>query len=573
MKNYFFIIALLFCSAFTSAQSQVPYQTAQYAIRKDSAVLVGTVPNYCGNAFDIKINIYKPIGDNNKYRPLGIFAHGGGFTSNEDFNEYQMSIVAQEFAKRGYVAVTMDYREGHHLYPYGPGSPYPIGLGIFLSWIGNTFVYDSAEVIRSAYRAQQDMKAVIRFMKKRQLQDSTDACKTFIGGHSAGAITTLTAATIDNASEKPILTSSLANAPNPLWQNTFLQINGPLGKDDAAYRQHNPGTFNFDAAACYTRPDLGDVNGTIQIDATVNNDVLGIMSLAGGIADTNNISIPGNPAMFLYHIPLDLVVPFQSGRPFQYLSSLLAPAPNGNWPIFYGSNWLNNKLNITGYPTAKKFWVYDNGGNPLNSHDILPSPATVTDTVAKFFAAFMDTCQKCNIQDTAVNFTAEKLNNTSLLKWGTILYSKIAYVVVERSANNIAFDSIGKVTAQNNVFNYQFVDANPILKGSYYQLKIFYKNGTVKYSVTRFLQFILTDKLVLYPNPVSGSATLLLPSSIFNKNCSLVIVDAVGKKVMEKKFAPINASEIINCSRLQKGVYFLFLTGDGIKEKIPFTRL
>jgi pimeloyl-ACP methyl ester carboxylesterase len=569
------IVLSAFCTAsFLAVCAQLPYQTVKYQIRKDSAVYVGTSPNYCGNPFDIKINMYKPVGDNNRYRPIAIFTHGGGFTSAEDFNEYQMNMFAQEFAKRGYATASIDYREGHHLQAYGAGLPYPVGLGIFAAWQGNTFISDSAEAIRSIYRAQQDLKAVIRFMKLRTAQDSTDACKVFIGGHSAGAITTLSAAFMDNAVEKPSLAGAINTLPNPQWQNTFLQINGPQGKDDAAYRQHNPGIFNFDAAACYLRPDLGDINGSLNTAPDVDANVLGIMSLAGAIVDTNNISVPNNPAMFLYHIPGDQVVDYNAAKPFTYLNSLLYPAPNGNWPVLYGSNWLNGKLNRVNYPTVKKFWSYDNGGNPFTSHDILPGPSIVADTVAKFFAQFLDTCQKCTAQDTTLNFRAEKVNQTSLLKWQTILHSKINFVLAQRSANNSSYDSIGKVTVANNTLSYQFTDNSPVLKGSYYRLKMIFKNGTVKYSTVKFLQFVFIDKLSLYPKPVgkNGQATVLFPPDALSKKATLQIFDALGRKVFEKNYTSSPATETVNCSSLQKGFFILKLILENGTQQLQFIK-
>ena len=107
-----FPLAFIFIEI-THAQSL--YTNPVFSIRKDSAVYVGTAPNYCGLGYDIKVNIYKPIGDFNTKRPVAICIHGGAFTSSEDFNEPLTNGLAQEFAKRGYVGVCIDYREGHHL--------------------------------------------------------------------------------------------------------------------------------------------------------------------------------------------------------------------------------------------------------------------------------------------------------------------------------------------------------------------------------------------------------------------------------------------------------------------------
>ncbi|MBL0145679.1 MAG: carboxylesterase family protein [Chitinophagaceae bacterium] len=387
--------------------AQLPYTVPQYQIRKDSAVLVGTVTNYCNLNYDVKVNIYKPIGDNSINRPVAIFVHGGGLVSGEDFNEGNMNVFAMEFARRGYVGVSIDYREGVHLYPYGTGNPYPVGLGILANWDADASLYtaDTAEIYRAAYRAQQDLKGVIRFMKKRNVEDSTNTCRYFLGSHSAGSITVLNTVFLDNESEKPSQAGALANAANPSWRSdgfwwfgnwVVTQINGPQNRDNIAYRLHNPSPLNYGKAACYARPDLGSIDGSLHTDAGYDTRVLGIAPMAGALIDTNLLAIQTyKPAIFFYHIANDLVVPYNVDKPFGFKCDLLQPCPNSNWPKLYGSNFLNNKLTQQNYPAAKILWTYNNGGNTLNSHDILPYPVTVADSVAKFFAAVLDTCTTC----------------------------------------------------------------------------------------------------------------------------------------------------------------------------------
>ena len=560
---------LMFC-CFISIRviGQLPYTNPIYPIHKDSAVFVGTVTNYCNNNFDIKVNLYKPVGDNNLQRPVAIFVHGGGFTSHEDFNEYHMNVFAQEFAKRGYMGVSIDYREGHHLYPYGISFPQPEGLGVLATWEGNTFIYDTAESIRAIYRAQQDLKAVIRWVKGRHLIDSTSICKVFLGGHSAGAITVLTTAFMDKESEKPAQANALTNAPNPNWISdgfdwfgtwVVTQINGPQDKDDACYRQHNPGTFNYDAPACYTRPDLGQVDGTLFTSNGYTTKVMGVAGLAGAIGDTNILAGQTSPPLFLYHLPNDLVVNFNVAKPFIIMNDLLNPDPNSNWINLYGSNWINNKLNSMNYSAAKKFWVYDNGGNPLNTHDILPDDWIVADSVARFFAAVMDTSTVCGnvILPIAGTFNVSAAGRSAVkITWSEDPQAQIKYFILERSFDGINYFAVAQLN-HTGLDHYQYLDAG-FQKGiNYYRLKTVYLNGTSKYSEIRTISFSLST-IQVYPNPARGSLRILFDNSFSGRSVVLEIFNHMGQKIRDINSIVNGAQpEIIDISSFPPGSYLL----------------
>lgn len=403
MKSLLFFIPLIIAQCFAQ-----PYTLRQYEVIKKSAVFVGTDVNYCGRTDTISVNIYKPIGDNNAKRPVAIFAHGGSFTSTENADDNRMAVFAEEFARRGYVGVSMDYREGFHLIAFEQGLPAPASndpviLSIYNSYDGGPFAAPG-EYVRAGYRAQQDMKGVVRWMKSRSMIDSSSTCQYFIGGFSAGAIMSLATAFTDVENEKPLAAGSLTALANPNWINTTLQTNGPAGKDDADYRSHNLLPFNYEAAACYQRPDLGSVDGSLSINSGYDAKVLGVMSLSGAIGDTNLFNaFTQQPAIYLYHVPGDDVVPFDSGPPFQFLDSTFTPAPSSFAPTLYGSNWIWDKLNRVQYPAPKKHFFYTAGLPPFSSpHDIFPGTLAVSDSVARFFAEVLQSNGNCSPDYAAV---------------------------------------------------------------------------------------------------------------------------------------------------------------------------
>lgn len=379
---------------------QLPYSQRRYAVAKYVDIVVGTAVNYCGKTDTIKVNIYKPIGDSNLKRPVAIFLHGGGFTSTDDANDADMSFFAEEFARRGYVGVSADYREGFHLYPFAPGLPGPSSnepavVDFYNSFDGGFFAADSAELVRAAYRAQQDVKGIIRWMKGRNIEDSSSTCRYFIGGHSAGAVTALATVLLDTPEEKPLTAGVLPDAVNPNWQDTLLQLNGPANKDDEDYREHNPLPFNYDNPACYQRPDLGDINGSISIGNGFDEKVMGVMSLSGGIADTSSFDVNSStPAIYIYHVPADDMVPFESGKPLQRIGNTFNVSPATFAPVVYGGNWIWNKLDRIGYNQFRRKLFYE---DTLTSspHSILPNLQVVCDSVANFFAEVIDSMGNC----------------------------------------------------------------------------------------------------------------------------------------------------------------------------------
>jgi Secretion system C-terminal sorting domain/Carboxylesterase family len=569
-----FIITLLFVGY---ATAQLPYTSPVYPVRKDSAVKYGIAPNYCGRPDTLKMNIYKPVGDNNRLRPVIIFVHGGGFTSTETFNEYHMNALAIEFAKRGYVAASIDYREGHHLFNYGIGTPVPIGLGVLADWTeaARLYVSDSAEVVRSVYRAQQDTKAAIRFMKQNHIADSTSTCRVFLGGHSAGGITVTAASFTDLPAEKSPLSGTTTTVANPNWISggfdwfgtwVITQINGPQDRDDAGYRAHNPAPFNYDAASCYTRPDLGIIDGDQNTIGGYNSNILGVASLAGAVIDTNIFNGPNHPAIYMYHIPNDIVVPYNYGYPFTFWQDLLSPAPHGRWPLFYGSSWMKGKLDRMNYGGPYKFQSFDNGGNITNSHDILPNDAVVADSIARFFAKVIDTSSICfTVLAGGFDFSLSLQNKVPVLQWAADCGGTRKYII-ERSLNGQQFMAVDSVQCGSAQFTDRFA---PAAEKFYYRIKLIKTTGSYEYSKTRYVVLSRKAGFSIYPNPAPGYFTLELPTERVNEELVLRILDVTGREVYSKDFTA-QQQQSFYTGRTGNGSYRVVITG-GIGQVLTGT--
>lgn len=559
------------------ATAQLLYTSPLYTIRKDSAVKYGVSPNYCGRPDTLKMNIYKPIGDNNRFRPVVVFVHGGGFVSPEDFNEYHMNTLAKEFAKRGYVAASIDYREGMHLYNYGTGLPGSINI-LTPDWsaIAGAFVTDSGEVVRALYRAQQDVKAAIRFMKQRSLTDSSSTCKFFIAGHSAGAITVTAAAFTDLASEKSPLAQLNSTVANPAWRNRcefanpfnpaecwVVQANGPAGRDNYAYRLQNPAPFDYENAGCYNRPDLGPIDGTENMASGFSTKIMGAAALAGAIVDTNIFAGPNKPAFYMYHTNNDVVVPVNSNYPFTFWANFLSPAPHVKWPVMYGSNWMKNKLTRLAYQAPFKFDLYDNSADILLSqtHDLLPNDFVVADSVARFFARVMDTSTACfTVLALAFDFNLQLRQNMPTLNWDANCNTTILYVV-ERSLNGQDFAAIDTVACSSNAAGkLQYQDGKaPSGTPLFYRIKLVQQNGNMMYSTIKSLTTIaMAGGLNIYPNPAKNYFWLLLPDGRIYEKYDLAIFDITGRQVHQQSFYP--SQQRFDFSIKSSGTYRVVVT-------------
>ena len=110
---------------------------------------------------DLDMDIYEPEGDTETQRPVIIFIHTGAFFSghNELDDVVALSIAA---AKRGYVAVSINYR---------------LGLNILSTYSGE----------RAVHRGVQDASAAVRYLKEFSGEYNIDANNIFVWGTSAGS--------------------------------------------------------------------------------------------------------------------------------------------------------------------------------------------------------------------------------------------------------------------------------------------------------------------------------------------------------------------------------------------------
>lgn len=184
MKKLLLTSAVCFIASYTLL-SQTYCGSSRYDIPVFSNVTVtsnivyGSNLNVSNQPVTLMLDVYEPTGDTATMRPLIVMAHGGSFFSG---SKTDLVYICTEFAKRGYVTVSIDYR---------------LGLG---------FPIDSIRAMRAVWRATQDMKASVRFFRKDAATTNIykiDPNMIFIGGASAGAIMAVHYAYLDQPNEIP----------------------------------------------------------------------------------------------------------------------------------------------------------------------------------------------------------------------------------------------------------------------------------------------------------------------------------------------------------------------------------
>ncbi len=191
----------------------------------DFAVPYGENTTFSGLHQTLTLDMYQPAADTATARPLIIWAHGGSFMYGTSL-DHDVKTLSEDFAKMGYVCASINYR------------------------LGSKLLLDSNTMVQAVIRAEQDMKAAIRFFYKDRLTNNTYAIDTnniYIGGASAGAITALHVAYLRRTCEiEPYISSNShiadslltllggieGNSGNPCYSSTIkgvISLSGALG--------------------------------------------------------------------------------------------------------------------------------------------------------------------------------------------------------------------------------------------------------------------------------------------------------------------------------------------------------
>jgi len=304
MKKYYLFIVLAIC--FSQEIRFIDEIFEQIHISED--IVYGNAPDLPflfiiesnTNDVDLHMDIYEPLGDTMIDRPVIIFAHSGAFFIGDKTAE-DMVALSETAAKRGYVAISMEYR---------------LGLNILSGNSGE----------RAVFRSVQDGSAIIRYLREYHDLYNINPDKIFVWGSSAGAFMGLHLSYLED-SERPSST----------YGSTFSPDLGCINCEGNSFNHnHKPN------ALISTWGGIGDLD-YIDVDENVptaffhgTSDI--VVPYNYGYPFTLNITLPqvyGSELISekLTSINIDNLLVLENGESHEYYG-----ATNGNFFIGGGPN-------------------------------------------------------------------------------------------------------------------------------------------------------------------------------------------------------------------------------------------
>ncbi len=236
-------------------------------------------PAWDGGKKDLIMDIVTARTDPEKKRPCLVFLFGGGFAGKYDDCTQE---ICKGMAQKGYVVVAADYRVGFKNALLAGQCIGDFNTGMYPAFI----------------RSVQDARSIVRYLKANADRLGIDRNMIFMSGQSAGALTSIGLALLDNN-----------NAP----KNILEQVGG----------------------------SLDPMNDNMQYDSRV----AGIISMAGAVIDPNlvlgkKISTPMN---FICGT-CDELIDMNSGPPFRCPDQKSFPTVYGGAAIYEAAKAGNNSV-------------------------------------------------------------------------------------------------------------------------------------------------------------------------------------------------------------------------------------
>jgi acetyl esterase/lipase len=229
--------------------------------------------NFQGSGQDLTLDVYKPANAAGRKFPAIFLFHGGTFIRGD---KEGLASTCSKLANNGYVAISVNYRLG-----WGSVSK------------STTTCDDSTHFKEAMYRSVQDAHTAMRYIAAHADEYSVDKNWIFIGGQSAGAVTALITAYLQQQD---------ANRFFPGLDTTL----GPLDRSS-----NKPGA-----------------------DFTLK----GVISMWGAFIDPDLITVKTALPTIFFQGELDKAVPFKSG--------VFMPCSNAS--LIYGTYSLYNRLKDLG---------------------------------------------------------------------------------------------------------------------------------------------------------------------------------------------------------------------------------
>ena len=267
---------------------------------------------------NLVMDVYEPDGDWIPNRPVIVYLHTGSFlpilwnrTSTGDMRDSATVEMCKQFARRGYIAISMDYRT---------------------AWNPASTVEDirRGTLLQAVYRSLQDTKTCLRYLTMTAKDQGNpwriDTNRFIIGGQGSGGYTALAAATLKSL-DQILLAKFIASSDQP--------------------------TYGIFDGLPYVIGDIwGDINGFGGVD-TLNhenwpgytNNIDFVFNMGGALGDSSWLEA-GDVPMVCFHVPNDPFAPYGYGPVFVPTTGEFVVDVSGSHDVVRRADYLGNNASL-----------------------------------------------------------------------------------------------------------------------------------------------------------------------------------------------------------------------------------
>ena len=491
-------------------------------------------------------DIYEPKNDTLTDRPVIVLIHTGSFlppvlNGQATGSKNDNSIVenCMRWAKKGYVAVAMTYRQG-----WNPTSP--------------SQAVRTATILQAAYRGIHDTKAMVRYLRKTVAEDGNtygiDDSKIVLGGQGTGAYLSMGYITLDTVSELFIYPKFWDTSdPDPSNHVPLISpqfpIPGPvtygygnLDGTDTTYYPANFPPFNFPVDVLWNFPN----------NPSYSNDVSMAFNLGGTLADLDWLD--GNQVPHVsFHCENDpfaaidegvIIVPTTGDI---VIPDVIGSRVANHYNTLWGNNSAFNQAGLNDTLTHMANSYNSNWNHPLNDGSLVYDGLYVFDTPAP---------------DTVPNAFGEMpYHESSPWDWWDLATYDMMFAAVNGApaGYGAANSLLGSPNSGSDSIPMLYLDTiHGYLNPRMYE--VLGLGGS-----TDFNEVIETTTHI-YPNPAKDNINIVSYAELIN---SVEVYNLSGQKVLSKKVNNGTTTKL-NTSGLSKGVYIVDVKSriSSVKKKI-----